>query len=305
MDGLYGVKLTNMNNKRLCIFGEVLFDQFPDGKHVLGGAPFNVAWHLQALAQSPYFISRVGNDPEGESIRASMRDWGMDVGGLQTDPKLPTGHVNISLTKGEPTYDIVEHCAYDAIETVSEQIDCHLFYHGSLALREAISRSTAEQLKTSRPGTVFVDVNLRSPWWQREEVQEMLRGADWVKLNTDELEQLTVSGTATDVQASHFVTEYDLKGLILTHGSRGAEIVTASSERFEVQPQRDIEVIDTVGAGDAFASIIILGLVNDWPLALTLQRAQIFASKLVGHRGATVTDPAFYQSFFDAWKLNA
>ena len=43
-----------MANKR-CVFGEVLFDVFPDGKQVLGGAPFNVAWHLQAFGIAPYF----------------------------------------------------------------------------------------------------------------------------------------------------------------------------------------------------------------------------------------------------------
>lgn len=85
-----------MTCERICLFGEVLFDHFPDGKQVLGGAPFNVAWHLQALGQAPLFISRVGTDPEGEQIRRSMDDWGMDLGGLQTDPALPTGRVSVS-----------------------------------------------------------------------------------------------------------------------------------------------------------------------------------------------------------------
>ncbi|MBA1332725.1 carbohydrate kinase, partial [Candidatus Endoriftia persephone str. Guaymas] len=47
------------------IFGEVLFDCFEDGSRVLGGAPFNVAWHLQALGAAPLFISRVGDDSLG------------------------------------------------------------------------------------------------------------------------------------------------------------------------------------------------------------------------------------------------
>ncbi len=68
-----------MKDRRLCIFGEVLFDHFADGTRVLGGAPFNVAWHLQAFGQAPWFISRTGNDPDGEAVRAAMRDWGMDT----------------------------------------------------------------------------------------------------------------------------------------------------------------------------------------------------------------------------------
>ena len=105
-----------MTRRRICIFGEVLFDHFPDGTRVLGGAPFNVAWHLQAFGQSPHFISRVGNDSAGEAIRNAMHEWGMDTRGLQTDPARPTGRVEVSFVDGEPTYDIVHPCAYDAIE---------------------------------------------------------------------------------------------------------------------------------------------------------------------------------------------
>lgn len=76
-----------------CIFGEVLFDQFPDGRRVLGGAPFNVAWHLQAFGEAPIFISRVGRDEDGASILGGMQKWGMDVVGMQMDEKLPTGRV--------------------------------------------------------------------------------------------------------------------------------------------------------------------------------------------------------------------
>ena len=101
------------------VFGEVLFDHFPDGTRVLGGAPFNVAWHLQAFGQAPWFVSRVGADPEGAAVREAMRDWGMDTGGLQLDPRYPTGRVSVRFADGEPTYDIVRPCAYDAIEPVS------------------------------------------------------------------------------------------------------------------------------------------------------------------------------------------
>ena len=104
-------------NRRLCIFGEVLFDHFPNGKRVLGGAPFNVAWHLQAFGQTPCFISRIGDDPEGQAVFAAMRDWGMDTDGVQIDPTKATGRVSVRFDGGEPVYEIVEHCAYDAIQS--------------------------------------------------------------------------------------------------------------------------------------------------------------------------------------------
>jgi fructokinase len=294
-----------MSTGRLCIFGEVLFDHFPDGKRVLGGAPFNVAWHLQAFAQAPYFISRVGNDAEGESVRAAMRDWGMDQSGLQTDPQRATGQVSVTFADGEPSYQIVEDCAYDAIDAAQlASPDCGLLYHGSLALRNPISSQAAARLRESCQGMVFVDVNLRPPWWRHEQVLAMLRDADWVKLNSDELDLLYPAKKNSVSRLSSFLAEFDLQGVVLTHGSAGAEIATASGERFQVAPDSKVEVVDSVGAGDAFASVIILGLSKDWPLPLSLQRAQEFASNIVGNRGATIADPAFYQPFIASWQLN-
>ncbi|MDH3637379.1 MAG: PfkB family carbohydrate kinase [Gammaproteobacteria bacterium] len=291
-----------MNCGRLCVFGEVLFDHFPDGKRVLGGAPFNVAWHLQAFGQMPYFISRVGDDSEGGTVRRAMHEWGMHMNGLQTDAHRPTGRVNVRFVAGEPAYDIQYPCAYDAIEV--ERTGCGMVYHGTLALREAVSRRTVAQLKASGPRTVFVDVNLRRPWWQRQQVLDTVHGVDWVKLNTDELALLYPSDEDATEAAAGFIAEYRLKkGLILTHGSQGAELLTVTGYHVKVQPDRDGRVVDTVGAGDAFAAVIIAGLVNDWPLDRTMQRAQTFASKLVGSRGATVNDPLFYQPFLEAWDL--
>ena len=287
-----------MKQGELCIFGEVLFDHFPDGSTVLGGAPFNVAWHLQAFGQAPRFISRVGDDAEGRSIREAMTMWGMRTDFLQMDSTLSTGRVSVSITDDEPSYDIVNPCAYDAIESVNLDQQCRLFYHGSLALREPVSRETAKQFMVNKPEIVFVDVNLRPPWWKKKQVLAMVSSADWVKLNTEELELLHSS---TD--GASFLADHNLQGLVLTHGADGAEIITASGERIKAQPAKNISVVDTVGAGDAFASIIILGLSKGWSLEMTANRAQDFASELVGHRGATVNDVDFYHSFIDEWML--
>jgi fructokinase len=94
-------------------------DQFPDGQQVLGGAPFNVVWHLQAFGQYPCFISRVGNDAMGDSIRQAMADWGMSVENLQTDPDYPTGTVKVTLNKNEPCYEILADQTYDQLRSSS------------------------------------------------------------------------------------------------------------------------------------------------------------------------------------------
>ena len=63
----------NMNKRKSLpgkpvIFGEVLFDVFPEeGNMVLGGAPFNVAWNLQAMGLAPHLVSRIGRDELGNT----------------------------------------------------------------------------------------------------------------------------------------------------------------------------------------------------------------------------------------------
>jgi fructokinase len=286
----------------LCIFGEVLFDHFPDGQRVLGGAPFNVAWNLQGLGEDVCFISRVGNDDEGGSIREAMRRHGMRDAMLQQDERHPTGKVSVSFTDGEPAYDIVAPCAYDRIQRSGlPDTQCNILYHGTLALRDPVSRDALQALLAHDPHTVFLDVNLRPPWWNQPDVLSWVDQADWIKLNTEELALLSNSGLADEHALRAFLRTHNLRGVILTRGSAGAEVLTADEQHHVVKPEADIPVVDTVGAGDAFAAVMLLGLLRDWPLQLTLQRAQSFASAQVGQRGATVSDRAYYQRFIDDW----
>lgn len=295
-----------MNRPSVCIFGEVLFDHFPDGKRVLGGAPFNVAWHLQAFGAAPRFISRVGADAEGDAVLAAMRDWGMDTGSVQTDPNRPTGRVTVQLVDNEPSYDIVADCAYDAIEARPDAVPGDAFvYHGSLAIRSATSRQALDAIaRTARAGTLFLDVNLRPPWWNRDDVLARVRAADWVKLNADELAMLAPAAGDRNVQARDFLAAKGLQGLILTLGAEGASAITAGGEHHTVHPGVAVSIVDTVGAGDAFTAVSILGIISGWPLATTLERAQAFASQIVGRRGATVDERAFYAPLIQAWGLS-
>lgn len=291
-------------NPQVCIFGEVLYDIFPNGDQVLGGAPFNVAWHLQAFGENPLFISRVGDDQEGESIRQTMIDWGMDTGMLQTDQSLPTGRVSIQFDNGEPEYDIIYPCAYDAIGTPSVSArSCRLLYHGSLALRHERSAQTLQQwIKSTDPDCLFVDVNLRNPWWNKDLVLSLIAQADWVKLNIDELDLLFPGEGRLIDRLSLMVKNYCLQAVILTRGEQGADALNRQGEHITVTPGKRTEVVDTVGAGDAFTAVMIMGIVNHWPLETTLTRAQIMASRIVGQRGATVASSAFYQDILARWQ---
>lgn len=297
------MSLTN-SHIRPVIFGEVLFDCFPDGKKVLGGAPFNVAWHLQAFGANPLFISRVGDDEFGQDISDSMKKWGMDLGGLQIDPDHPTGLVNISFEGNEHSFDIVDQSAYDFIinTQLPELGDEFLLYHGSLALRHDISRQALENIRQRNKSHLFIDINLRSPWWSKNSITPLLSHATWMKLNEDELKILAPAAASYDEQIEHLRKEYPANIFFITLGSKGAIAIDQAGNKEIIKPSQHHEVVDTIGAGDAFSSVLLLGILRKWPLPVILERAQSFASAVTGIQGATSTELDFYEPFISAWQ---
>jgi fructokinase len=286
------------------IFGEVLFDCFEDGSRVLGGAPFNVAWNLQALGAEPLFVSRVGDDAPGRLVRDRMQHWGMGAAGVQLDTTHPTGSVEVGIRDGEPAYEIVTGRAWEHIEPSSlPSLDVALIYHGSLALRSATNAVALERLVASHPAPLFVDVNLRPPWWQTDALHAMLDRATFAKLNEQEVDALGGNGAHVCDRAEALLVRHRLDLLFVTRGPEGAFALGRHGDSASIAPGKGIQVVDTVGAGDAFASVAILGLLRGWPLGTTLERAQAFASAMIGVRGATVDDPCFYQPFRDGWGL--
>lgn len=292
-----------MKNQTPVIFGEVLFDCFEDGSRVMGGAPFNVAWNLQALGVSPLFVSRVGDDAQGRQVLELMRRWKMETAAVQVDEALSTGEVQVTFKDGEPSYEIVAPRAFDAIRGNEVPLwPCSLLYHGTLALREASSRQALVDLRGRSSARVFLDVNLRAPWWKGDEVRALVSNAAWVKLNENELRELFPGKGTLTQRAQAFLEAHELERLIVTRGAQGAFAIDHHTGLFEVVPDTSGQVVDTVGAGDAFTSVLLMGLLRDWPLPLTLERAQAFASQIVGLRGATSTSPEVYEPFVREWE---
>lgn len=293
---------------RPVIFGEVLFDCFEDGGRVLGGAPFNVAWHLAGFGLAPLFVSRVGADELGERVLAAMAEWGLDVTGVQRDPLHPTGSVQVTLSGGQPEYRILPDQAYDYIDVDAASAALGggrpaLVYHGSLGTRNRVSRKTLEGLRASG-APAFVDINLRTPWWNRPGVDGLLRGARWVKLSDEELVVLAGPGTAEsaglEAAARALRARYGCELLIVTQGDEGGVFVTADGGG-RIAPAAVAELVDSVGAGDAFSAVTILGLLRGWDLPETFGRAAQFAAYVCGLRGATTHDRRFYEEPLREW----
>jgi fructokinase len=295
---------------RPVLFGELLLDHFPDGSVVLGGAPLNVACHLRGLGIQPLLISRVGEDEGGRIVREALHDWDLDKRGVQIDPERPTGAVRVQIENGEPVFRIEPEQAYDYIEAHDVPQFPNggaILYHGTLAVRNPVSRQALDYLvKRYRP-PIFLDVNLRAPWWRAEDLRTLLERANWIKLNAQELNTIAdlygLSAKRQEARAealrAHCGTEY----VVVTLGESGAFAVCADGNTARVRPDASIEVVDTVGAGDAFSAALLTGLVWRWPLQDALERAQQLAGFICGVRGAVKRDLSFYRSLRENWRI--
>jgi len=291
------------------ICGEVLFDIFPGDKKVLGGAPFNVAWHLQGFGLSPLVISRIGSDDEGNSVLDAMHRWSMDSSGIQRDALYPTGGVEISMQGTDHRFDIRAEQAYDYIDfepldNVVRGQNLSLIYQGSLIARNPVSRSTLQRLIREKRLPVFVDVNLRDPWWDAATVEGLLRAARWAKLNDAELATILPGTAQTDHglerAAREALSRFELDAIVVTRGAEGA-FITSAEGTVSGRPPPVENLVDTVGAGDAFCAVTLFGLHQGWSRSEIIGRALAFASAVCEQRGATSPNRELYQRTLASW----
>ncbi len=265
---------------------------------MLGGAPFNVAWALQAFGLEPLFISAVGKDDPGHAIMERMLDWGMARGGLHVDAAHTTGEVQVELVDNEPRYDICSPRAWDAIPDPSICVS-GLIYHGSLALRSRMNQVTLRTILERSPAGRFYDVNLRPPHTPFELVKTWMTGAEWVKLNLDELREVLrepklVFGDHDDA-VDELRERYSIRNVLLTAGSDGAAIRGLYGSGLLQPAPRVEQFADTVGAGDSFTAVTLYGILSGWTADEIVDRAGKFAAKVCGLNGATSESREFYQ----------
>ena len=293
------------------ICGEVLFDIFPGDKKVLGGAPFNVAWHLQGFGLSPLLISRIGSDDEGNSVVDAMHQWTMDSSGIQRDLVYPTGGVEISMQGTDHRFDIRPEQAYDHIdfEPLDDAVrgqNLSLIYQGSLIARNPASRDTLQRLISEKHLPVFVDVNLRDPWWDTTTVEGLLKAARWAKLNDEELGTVLPATVQTDDglerAAKEALSRFELDAIVVTRGAEGA-FITSVDGTVSGKPPPVENLVDSVGAGDAFCAVTLFGLHKGWSSSEIIGRALAFASAVCEQHGATSPDRDLYERTLASWGL--
>jgi len=296
---------------QVLLFGEVLMDGY-GYQRAVGGAPFNVARHLQAFGLRPLLISRVGDDWVGDELMAALEAAGLDFEGVQIDPDYPTGSVRERTREDWRIFGSPPDQAYDFIDPEDARQATagnapRLIYFGTLAQRGVVSRSALQTILDSVDAPRFVDLNLQVPWLAPWIFEAVLEAADILKLNQDELDVLAwllqIPGRHRHERAQSLMAKFSIKKLLLTEGADGACLLNADGTQAAVTAPPLADAINTVGVGDAFAAVFILGLLRGWPDPLMLKRADEFARAVCRIREAVPMEDRFYERFLQEWGL--
>lgn len=278
--------------------GEVLWDLLPSGPQ-LGGAPTNFSWHAHALGARSQMVSRVGNDERGDEVRRRLERMELPDALVQTDEVRPTGTVTVAFSShGLPEYTIHEGVAWDHIAVTPEAMEvvrsADAVCFGSLAQREAVSRESIQKLVSAARAEAWriFDINLRQNYFSREVIESSLRLANVLKLNDAELPivaKLFDAGGDVKSQIEKLAQSYDLRVVALTRGAEGSLLYREG--RWSEQGSSDIEVVDTIGAGDSFTAAVCMGLSRGLDLDRINAAANQIAAFVCGVAGATPVLP--------------
>ena len=279
----------SVRNSTVFCFGETLVDLLPSGPKP-GGAPMNVAYHLNQWGTKAGIITRLGADENGVKLKRFLADKDLDTSFVQTDNSLQTGIVEVALSNNEPSYHIVENVAWDAIEPVQIPDEVELIVHGSLALRSECNKETLKAILSSSRAKVVFDVNFRAPFYSKSLIEEWLSKAHLAKLNEYELSEISEwFDCANSIELINRFPKLEL--LIVTKGGDGAEVLTRT-EQFS-HPGYSVQVADTVGSGDAFLATFIHHYLAGHAIPKVLERAYATGAFVATQHGATPTYSPF------------
>lgn len=271
-------------------FGEVLWDILPTGEKP-GGAPMNVAYHLQKQGLQTAMISRVGKDDRGDALLSILQQNGLITEFIQKDAERQTGIVNATLHESnEVTYEIVHPVAWDFIALETGLLDlvsnAPFFVYGSLAARDSITAETLWQL-VEAANTRVVDINLRPPHYTQQRVEQLLHSADIAKLNEHELPLITAwyRELGEDEEQVKFLQErFSVSTIIVTKGGDGAMVCREGT--IYRHPGYKVTVADTIGSGDAFLAGFLAQTKAGKPIDDRLQFANALGAFIASKEGA-------------------
>jgi 5-dehydro-2-deoxygluconokinase len=270
------------------------------GKY-LGGSAANVSVAAARYGHDTALLSRVGDDPFGRYLRDELERLGVHSRFVATDPtyKTPITFCEIFPPDDFPLYFYREPSAPD-LQIRPEDVDeaevrqAALVWFTATGLSEEPSRQTHFDLlraRGRRAHTVF-DLDYRPMFWEtpdeaRVQIQQALSFATVAVGNREECE---VAVGETDPQrAADALLERGVELAIVKQGPRGV-LAKTRSRQVEI-PATAVEVVNGLGAGDAFGGALCHGLLAEWELEKTLTYANAAGGIVAGRRECSTAMP--------------
>ena len=284
------------------VIGEILFDIFPEVQR-LGGAPFNFAYHIKKLGLPVRFISRVADDANGKIILNFLKQNGFSLDDIQIDSHLKTGIVNVKMRDDKShDFEIVKNVSYDNIQ-FNKKIEKllkaapDLIYFGTLLQRSSNGFNFIEKVFKNKESVtdLFCDLNLRQGCYDDRIIFRSLEYSDMLKLNEEELQKLLKLESVNDskYEIDQLLSKYNIKNMIITKGKDGSSWY-AEKKYINRKMRKNINIVDTVGAGDAFAAVAAAGYLQKIPIEKILELSTEFASYICTIQGALPSDDKYY-----------
>lgn len=261
-----------------------------------GGAESNVAAHVAALGHRAVWFSALGADALGRRIARQLSARGVDVSRVVFDEAHPTG-----LYVKDPGNGVLYYRRGSAASHLSESNAAAVPFDGidllhvsgiTAAISASASAFLSRVVDRAREHGVPVsfDVNHRAPLWDAATAAPVLlefaRRADIVLVGRDEAETLWGTATAADVRA----LLPEVAQLIVKDGDVGATAFVAADEVFE--PALVVEVVEPVGAGDAFAGGYLAGYLSGAPVDERLRAGHARAARTLQTTTDSIDEPA-------------
>jgi fructokinase len=237
----------------------------------LGGGSFNAARTLGRLGLRPVFVGRLSSDRYGHALCDALEESGVSLDGVvATDDPTTFARVELDADGGPNTRFYIEGTSMAGLlpeEARTAMPDRAAALHvGGLGLAvDPQATAIATLVREADPGTlVLVDPNcrdgaVRARTLYRERFREVLCLADVVKASEEDFANLDPDRTPH--QTGRALLERGPAVVLLTNDSRGATVLTAKYEATVEAPL--VDVVDTVGAGDAFGAAWLGGWMAD------------------------------------------
>lgn len=294
----YGLILVGEPMGLLIAQSEGSLDSVKGYSLAVAGAEFNVAVGTARLEHRVSYMTKLGNDPFGKRITKVLEENGIKNEFVSFSNERPTGFMLKGRTsKGDP--DIFYFRKGSAASTLNvedvEKINMNEYTNIHLtgilpALSEDTKKATFKLMEKAKAQGLFIsfDPNLRPQLWKSQEemiktINELASYADLVL--PGQAEGKILVGTEDAKAINDFYLNNGAKICVTKCGSKGALVSEKDGETYMVDGYKVEKVVDTVGAGDGFATGVITGLMENLSLKDAVKRGTAIGAIQVMSRG--------------------